>query len=150
MDSSLTPDSEPNRAACQHLTGRLNRHARRILLLAPGPEEEAAVIPPLDAKPNTATSHQQAVRRLVERGLVSTEVIEVWIPINRSKSEFEWNEVLGEWVTRRVPSQQRRRKMAVKLTPLGASVVSEMRRTWEDEFVIPPALPEEIPTRESR
>ena len=133
MDPWLTPDGDPDLVAYHHLTNRLNRHAQRILLLAPGPEEEPIVIPPVDAKPNTATSHHQAIRRLEERGLVSTDVVEVWIPIKRGRSEFEWNQVLGEWVTRRVPSQQRRRKVAVRLTPLGATVVGEMRSLWESE-----------------
>ena len=139
MDSSLNPDGTPDLSVYRDLTDRLNKHARRILLLAPGPDEEPVVIPPLDAKPSTATSHYQAIRRLEERALVFSELVEVWITIRRSKSEFEWNQVLGEWITRRVPSQQRRRKVAVKLTPVGAAVVAEMRSLWENEAVLPPA-----------
>src|SRR5437016_3115876 len=57
MDSSVNPDGTPVVPVDPDLIRGLGKHARRILLLAPRPEEEAVVLPPAGSTPNSAARH---------------------------------------------------------------------------------------------
>lgn len=110
------------------MIAHIGKHGRRILLLAPSHTDQAAIIRPERAEQHIRDAHNTAIRALERAGLVSVEWTEVWVELARTREEWEWNEVLGEWVKRRVPVTQKRRQRALKLTPLGTEVVSQMRR----------------------
>jgi hypothetical protein len=139
MESSPDSDRQHNLSDYRHLIRRLGKHAQRILLLAPGPDENPVVIPREDPTPSANASYYQALRRLEADGLISIALVSVPVEQNRTRSEWEWNPVLGDWVEHtvtRIPSW--RRKRAVRLTPLGAAIVGEMREFWESKAGSPP------------
>jgi hypothetical protein len=84
---------------CVEDLSRLGKHERRVLLAAPGRDEQAAVIePPLPGRA-AAVANRRAVGSLVRMGLITT---------------------LGR-------KQERGAKRAVRLSPLGQAVVIRLR-----------------------
>jgi hypothetical protein len=126
---SFLPVSQdrPDPEAYRSLIAHIGKYGRRILLLAPSYTDPAAIIRPERSEQHIRDAHNTAIRTLEREGLVSIEWMDVWVELSRTREEWEWNQVLGEWVKRRVPIRQRRRQRALKLTPLGAEVVRQMR-----------------------
>jgi hypothetical protein len=105
----------------------MGKYGRRILLLAPGPAEDATVILPERDGRTALDSHNRAMRRLAAAGLVSTTRIKTVVETKRIRTEWEWDNALMDWVQRPVPVRQMRWREAVKLTPVGAAVVDRLR-----------------------
>ena len=124
-DAIMEPDEY------RRLTRRMGPAARHLLLLAPGPQEEAQILGPASPNPGALASHYHALRRLEGDGLISVVPVEVRVETTRDRRDWEWNAVLGDWVERRVTVGRTLKKRAVKLTPLGAAVASRMRADLE-------------------
>lgn len=133
---AVTQD-QPDFEVYRSLIAQIGKHGRRILLLAPSHTDQAAVIRPERSEQHIRDAHNNAIRALERSGLVSVEWTDVWVELARTREEWEWNQVLQEWVKRRVPVTQKRRQRALKLTPLGAEVVRQMRvdsQTTDEEL----------------
>ena len=97
------------------------------------------IIPKENPNPSGNASYYQALRRLEADGLIAIVLVNVLTEQRRSTTEWEWNTILGEWVQRSVVrSPSWRRQRAVRLTPLGAAIVQEMREVWEKKDALNP------------
>jgi hypothetical protein len=115
---------------------RLGRCARRILLLAPPPLSEPAVLPPERAGRGAAESHRRAMRFLAANGLVElswkTEMVET--KQERRSPAVVWDSDAGvyqEVEPERAPVQRAIERRAVKLTVLGEFLVDRLRPVLE-------------------
>jgi hypothetical protein len=116
---------------------RLGRCARRILLLAPRPDEEPSVIPPHGASRAAAESHRRAIRCLAANGLVdltwTTEVVTT-NQVRRTPGVI-WDQDAGVYQTvgpDESPVRRTVQRRTVRLTMLGDSLVDRLRPILEN------------------
>jgi hypothetical protein len=114
----------------------LGKCARRILLLAPGPADEARVLTPERAGRPAAESHRRAMRRLAEVGLIELSWKSEQVETRRQKEvgPLIWDRKAGAYQTRKrqkVPVRRSIEKRATKLTPLGALLTERLRPALE-------------------
>lgn len=115
---------------------RLGRCARRILLLAPLPSQELAVVPPERPDRACADSHRRATRSLAAHGLIElawkTEIVET--KQVRRTPRVRWDAVAGVYRDEAAPTPVERaiKRRTVRLTPLGALVVDRLRPVLEN------------------
>jgi hypothetical protein len=115
---------------------RLGKCARRILLLAPRPNEEPTVIPPERDERAAAESHRRATRRLASIGLVELTWKSETVETKRKTrtGSVLWDPDAG--VYREVSPKQTAiertiERRAVRLTTLGAFLVDRLRPKLE-------------------
>ena len=115
---------------------RLGHCARRILLLAPGPEDEPQVLVPERCGRASSESHRRALQRLAGTGLIelSLKVEQVQTSRQKESGRVQWDEAAGiyrEGEPAQIPVHRMVWKRAAKLTPLGAHVVDRLRPALE-------------------
>ncbi|CAN5767069.1 hypothetical protein BH23CHL2_BH23CHL2_24970 [soil metagenome] len=119
---------------------RLGKHERRILLLAPPPNDDerpewlskSQVIEPADAGRASDEAHRRAIRKLAEHGLVEMARNKVEKRISDPRAgQFmrnQYNPEDGKWYRWHYRDDLTRRhsvwKRAVRLSPLGAAVAT--------------------------
>jgi hypothetical protein len=100
---------------------RLGWHERRILLLAPGPDEDSKVIDPPHPGRAADEVNRRAIRKLFNAGLL-------WISMTTVKMKMQTEYLRGgRWV----PGERDYWKRQVRLTPLGQAVVRHLRQQLE-------------------
>jgi hypothetical protein len=133
-----TTDSLPTRGvSLSEIRGlRLGRCARRILLLAPLPSQEPAVVQPERADRACADSHRRATRSLAAHGLVElawkTEIVATRQV--RTTPRVRWDASAGVYRDEDpapTPVERAIKRRTVRLTPLGALVVDRLRPVLE-------------------
>ncbi len=107
---------------------RLGKHQRRVLLAAPSPDCEPAIVHAKRSSRSAAEAHRRALRQLARCGLVETPTKPV--EIETKAMAWSWGDHfsrtrVGERVKRRY------RCRAVVRTPLGQAVVERLRPTLE-------------------
>jgi|SRR5947209_3610631 len=114
----------------------LGRCARRILLLAPHPDDEPQVLSAERSGRPAAESHRRAMRRLAAHGLVelSLKVEEVETTRTKQLPPLQWDGDAGVYrqgPRLSVPVVRPVAKRAVKLTVLGELLVNRLRSALE-------------------